>query len=209
MKKISKIGIIMCMIAMFTMLLAGCDLVKKDDNKKEINKEELSGYTEYVDSSGVKFSYPSDWKNLGTTSKPVFGETSTGTSVNYLSESIPKMYNLTSYMAAAVKNVKESMHIDTDIEEEEVKLNGRDAAILTYNGATLNINGGQITTNGSHANAVFAYGNGVINIGIDGSGCIIGCKIGEFLYILEIYKKPALGFVAGEDGADTSRKLVV
>lgn len=132
MKKISKIGIIMCMIAMFTMLLAGCDLVKKDDNKKEINKEELSGYTEYVDSSGVKFSYPSDWKNLGTTSKPVFGETSTGTSVNYLSESIPKMYNLTSYMAAAVKNVKESMHIDTDIEEEEVKLNGRDAAILTY-----------------------------------------------------------------------------
>lgn len=40
---------------------------------------------------------------------------------------------------------------------------GTNAAVLVT-GATLTIKGGIITTNGAHANAVFAYGEGVINI---------------------------------------------
>lgn len=40
---------------------------------------------------------------------------------------------------------------------------GTNAAVLVT-GATLNIKGGTITTNGAHANAVFAYGTGIINI---------------------------------------------
>ena len=41
---------------------------------------------------------------------------------------------------------------------------GVNAAILAYNNATLYIKGGKITTNGSHANAVFAYSTGKIEI---------------------------------------------
>lgn len=41
---------------------------------------------------------------------------------------------------------------------------GINAAILTYNGANLTIKGGSISTNGSHANGLFAYGDGIINV---------------------------------------------
>ena len=47
---------------------------------------------------------------------------------------------------------------------EEADFYGTNAAILVSNGATLNIEGGSITTNGKHANAVFSYGAGIIDI---------------------------------------------
>ena len=40
---------------------------------------------------------------------------------------------------------------------------GTNAAVLSK-GGTLNINGGSVTTNGSHANGVFAYSSGIVNI---------------------------------------------
>ena len=135
MKNTKKIGALICIVLVAILTLTGCSLNigGKDSNKKEtIDKKDLEGYTEYVHSSGVKFSYPSEWKNLGTSSKPVFGDTSTGTSVNYLSESVPKTYNLTSYMSAAVANVKKTMEVVGDIEENEVILNGKDASIIKY-----------------------------------------------------------------------------
>ena len=51
-----------------------------------------------------------------------------------------------------------------DTDDENSDFYGTNAAILTYNGATLNLIGGKVITNGSHANAVFAYGTGVINL---------------------------------------------
>lgn len=132
MKKINKIGVVICMMMVLTLALTGCEFGKKSSNKKEINKNELEGYTEYVHSSGVKFSYPSEWTSLGTSSKPVFGDTATGTSVNYLSETVAKTYGLETYMSAAVANVKKEMSVVGDIEEEEVKLNGKDASIIKY-----------------------------------------------------------------------------
>lgn len=132
MKKLNKIGALICMMVVLTLALTGCEFGKKDSNKTEINKKDLEGYTEYVHSSGIKFSYPTDWQSLETTSKPVFGDTSTGTSVNYLSEQVSKTYNLTTYMSAAVANVKKEMEVVGDVEEEEVKLNGKDASIIKY-----------------------------------------------------------------------------
>ncbi len=41
---------------------------------------------------------------------------------------------------------------------------GTNAAILVKDGAKLTMNGGEVSTDGSHANAVFAYGTGEINI---------------------------------------------
>ena len=50
-----------------------------------------------------------------------------------------------------------------DDEGDSSDFYGTNAGVLVYNGAKLNINGGFINTNGSHANALFAYSNGVIN----------------------------------------------
>ena len=133
MKKTNKIMVLICMMAVITMALAGCEFGKSNVEREVINKKELEDYTEYVHSSGIKFSYPSDWKNLTTTDdQPVFGNTSTGTSVNYLSEQISKVYNIDTYMTAAIDNVKKQMEIIGDIEEQKVKLNGFDASIITY-----------------------------------------------------------------------------
>ena len=140
MKKVSKIGVVICMISVLVMALTGCEFGMKKEQRTEINKDSilddsmsLEGYTEYVHSSGVKFSYPSEWQNLSSSdSKPVFGDTSTGTSVNYLSETVAKTYNIDTYMTAAIANVKKKMEVVGDVEEQKVKLNGKDASIIKY-----------------------------------------------------------------------------
>ena len=133
MKKVSKIGVVICMISVLVMALTGCEFGMKKEQRTEINKNNVEGYTEYVHSSGVKFSYPSEWQNLSSSdSKPVFGDTSTGTSVNYLSETVAKTYNIDTYMTAAIANVKNKMEVVGDVEEQKVKLNGKDASIIKY-----------------------------------------------------------------------------
>ena len=47
--------------------------------------------------------------------------------------------------------------------DENSDFYGTNAAVLVKNG-TLNIDGGSVTTNGSHANGIFAYANGTINL---------------------------------------------
>ena len=51
-----------------------------------------------------------------------------------------------------------------DASGDEADFYGTNAGVLAYNGATLNITGCTIQSNGSHANAVFSYGTGIINI---------------------------------------------
>lgn len=133
MKKLGKIGVLICMISVLAMALTGCEFGMKKEQRTEINKENVDEYTEYVHSSGIKFSYPSEWQNLSTSDeKPVFGDTSTGTSVNYLSETVAKTFNIDTYMTAAIENVKKEMEVVGDIEEQKVKLNGKDASIIKY-----------------------------------------------------------------------------
>ena len=133
MKKTNKIIALICMMGVLIIALAGCEFGKSNVNRTEINKKELVDYTEYIHSSGVKFSYPSEWKNLTTSEdQPVFGNTSTGTSVNYLSEEVSKFYNIDTYMTAAIDNVKQQMEIIGELEEQKVKLNGKDASIIKY-----------------------------------------------------------------------------
>lgn len=131
MKKLNKIVALIGIMVIMAIALTGCEL---KSNKKAIDKKELTGYTEYTHSSGVKFSYPEDWKSLGTSSKPVFADANNGTNVNLLSETVPTGYNLTSYMSASVANIKSQMgdKIKGEVSQEDVKLNGRDASIITY-----------------------------------------------------------------------------
>ena len=119
-------------MVMLALALTGCEFGNKKVERTEVNKKELEGYTEYVHSSGIKFSYPSEWQDLGTTDKPVFGDTSTGTSVNYLSETVAKTYSLDTYMTAAIANVKSEMEVIGDVEEQDVVLNGKEASIIKY-----------------------------------------------------------------------------
>jgi len=121
------------------LLLSGCEFNRNNEQKTELNKEELDGYTEYIHSSGIKYSYPLEWKNLGTNSEPIYGDTSTGTSVNYSSNKPDKLntlYSLESYVSDYIKTLKENpeenMELVGDVEKEIVKLNGRDASIIKY-----------------------------------------------------------------------------
>lgn len=135
MKKLNKIVALIGIMVIMTIALTGCEMkFGSKDNKKTIDKKELSGYTEYTHSSGVKFSYPEDWTDLGTSSNPVFANAQNGTNVNLLSETVSSVYNLTSYMSASVANIKTQLadDIEGEISQEDVKLNGRDASIITY-----------------------------------------------------------------------------
>lgn len=105
-----------------------------NDTTKTINQNDLTGYTLYTHSSGIQFAYPADWTDSGSTSNPVFADSETGTNVNLLSETIPTGYDLTSYMDASISNIKSGLsdNIEGDISQEYVKLNGRDASIISY-----------------------------------------------------------------------------
>lgn len=135
MKKLNKIVALIGMMVIMTIALTGCEMkLGSNDNKKVIDKKELTGYTEYTHSSGVKFSYPEDWADIGSTSKPGFANRNTGTNANLLSEDIKTVNNLSVYINASIANIKSQLgdKIEGDISQEEVKLNGRDAEIITY-----------------------------------------------------------------------------
>ena len=131
MRKTNKITVLMSIIAIMVLTLTGCET---KTNLKTIDKKELTEYTEYTDESGIKFSYPEDWSDIGSGNKKIFVDANTGTNVNLVSENIQSTYNLKTYVTASIKNIKETIgsNIKGDIAEEEVKLNGRDAYIISY-----------------------------------------------------------------------------
>ncbi len=100
-----------------------------------INQKDLNGYSVYTHSSGVQFAYPEAWRSLSTSlDKPVFANSENGTNVNLLSETVPTGYDLTSYIDASISGIKTQMgdKLDGDINRQNVKLNGKDASIITY-----------------------------------------------------------------------------
>ena len=137
MKKISKIVSIIFILIIGVIVLTGCEnkvgnLVKIAENKREITKGDLPGYTVYTHTSGVQFSYPSNWKSLGTTSKPAFANQTNGTNVNLVTETVPAILNFDSYITASIESIKKQLPIIGDISRENVKINGKDASILKY-----------------------------------------------------------------------------
>lgn len=106
-----------------------------DEDTNIINQKDLNGYSVYTHSSGVQFAYPETWRSLGTSSdKPVFANSENGTNVNLLSETVPTGYDLNSYIDASISGIKTQMgdKLDGDINRQNVKLNGKDASIITY-----------------------------------------------------------------------------
>lgn len=100
-----------------------------------INQKDLNGYSVYTHSSGVQFAYPEAWRSLSTSlDKPVFANSENGTNVNLLSETVPTGYDLTSYIDASISGIKTQMgdKLDGDINRQNIKLNGKDASIITY-----------------------------------------------------------------------------
>ena len=106
-----------------------------DEDTNIINQKDLNGYSVYTHSSGVQFAYPEAWRSLSTSlDKPVFANSENGTNVNLLSETVPTGYDLTSYIDASISGIKTQMgdKLDGDINRQNVKLNGKDASIITY-----------------------------------------------------------------------------
>lgn len=135
MKKLNKIVAVIGMLVIMTITLTGCEMkLGSKNNKVIIDKKELTGYTEYTHSSGVKFSYPEDWTDIGTASNPGFADVNTGTNVNFLSSDIKTVNNLSIYVSASIASIKSELgdKIEGDVLREEVKLNGRDAEIISY-----------------------------------------------------------------------------
>lgn len=108
-----------------------------------VDQNDLTGYTTYIHPSGVQFSYPENWKSLGTSdSKPIFANSENGTNVNLLSETMPAGYDLKSYMDKSISNLKTQLagQIKGDINQNYVNLNGKDASIITYTMVQSNTN---------------------------------------------------------------------
>lgn len=107
--------------------------INNNNNINNIN--DLTGYTTYIHPSGVQFSYPENWKSLGTSdNKPIFSNSENGTNVNLLYETIPAGYDLKSYMDKSISGIKNqlSSQIEGDINQNYVNLNGKDASIISY-----------------------------------------------------------------------------
>lgn len=144
MKNIKKYGVLILTVAIMLMMLTACGGTNDKENNEESNTEQNTteqvssvvipdGYTEYEDStSGLKFAYPSNWINVGTDQIPVFADSTTGTTVNLVTESITTGMSLSSYVTASKSAVQSAFTIDGTIDEEDVKVNGVDAVKLTY-----------------------------------------------------------------------------
>lgn len=103
-----------------------------NQNSKVINEVQLNGYSEYTHSSGMKFKYPSTWVTNGLTNTPGFRNSTNGSNVNIVSQTISS--DLNSYVKLSTDAIKRtySTGLLGDITENYVKLNGKDACILTY-----------------------------------------------------------------------------
>ena len=135
MKKLNKTLALAGIMLIIIITLTGCEFKLTDNpNRRIIEKKDVQGYTTYNHPSGVQFIYPEHWVDLGTISKPSFADQSTGTNVYLLIESLKGIYSLDSYTSATMKNFKENLgnEIIGEISREDVKLNGRNASILSY-----------------------------------------------------------------------------
>ena len=96
------------------------------------NYEEDSNYTKYTDMEGIEFSYPSNYKSVGTSTQPTFMDPDiNGASVNLISEDSQNL-SLKNYIKSSLASIKSSLDIQGDIEEKYINLNGIEAAKLDY-----------------------------------------------------------------------------
>lgn len=136
MKKTSKIVALMIVLMLSIITLTGCE------EKREITSQQLEGYTEYTHSSGAKFQYPSEWRSNGLSSAVGFVNSSNGTNVNILTENVGGAVGLKKYTKASIESIKKQYNSNllSEINEEYVKLNGKDACIIDYKVKQSNIN---------------------------------------------------------------------
>lgn len=153
MKNFKKIGVLVFTVAIMLVMLNACG--QKSENKENTNSETQNSttisnvqnttkaqtnnatipadYTEYTDSNtGLKFAYPSTWVNAGTDQIPVFGDSTTGATVNLVTENVTSDVDLSVYVNASKQAVKSTFEINGDLKEETTKVNGIDATKLTY-----------------------------------------------------------------------------
>ena len=126
------------MLLIAVVLLAGCSVGDSVDlsNLPEVKDltEGNADYSRYTSTEGVSFAYPTEWVSVGTETEPMFMDPNgTGSSVNYLTESVSSALAFSTYVNSAIVNLKAEVDITGEIEKTEINLNGSQAFKLVYN----------------------------------------------------------------------------
>ncbi len=130
-------NIIIAIILIIVIFLVGFFIYKNiqenDISKLEIyNYEEDPNYIKCTEMEGVEFSYPSNYKSVGSSSQPTFMDPDiAGTSVNLISEDSQSL-SIKNYIKQSLDSMKKFLNIQGDIEEKYINLNGVKAAKLDY-----------------------------------------------------------------------------
>ncbi len=139
--KSKKIILLLTVLIMAIVLLTGCTGTINNDEPQDLsnlntvtnavaNKE---GYSKYTNDEGISFYCPSDWISVGEEGTLFFvAPDSTGTSANLLSEEIGSMISLSGYVEIAKAKLPEAMDITSEIKQEQINLNGREAYVISY-----------------------------------------------------------------------------
>lgn len=152
MKKVIKNTIIVICVLIFSLIiLSGCQNKKETDinmetnnNIIEINNNNLDGlkeytnkryenYIEYNGNTGVKFAYPSTWVSVGVEGKIEFiNPDDTLMRVNFGSADFPTGMTFEQFMKASEEGIKQVMELKSEVQEERINLNGKEAYKLDY-----------------------------------------------------------------------------
>ena len=102
--------------------------------------EEDDNYTNYTEMAGIEFSYPSNYKSVGTSTQPTFMDPEIqGASVNLVSDNSQNL-PLENYMDLSIENIKKVLTVNGEIEKEYINLNGVKAGKIVYEATQSGIN---------------------------------------------------------------------
>ena len=139
--KNKRIALLLALLTICVVFLTGCDSIINDEGTNELSDLKAvtnavannEGYSSHTNSEGISFSCPTNWISAGEGEMLFFiAPDTTGTSVNLLGEKIGSMISLSGYVEIAKTKLPESMDITSEIQQEEINLNGRKAYVLTY-----------------------------------------------------------------------------
>lgn len=139
--KSKKIILLLTVLILAVMLLTGCSSIINDEKTQDLSNLKIvtnliadkEGYSKYENDDGICFYCPSNWISVGEEGTLFYvAPDSTGTSVNLLSEEIGSMISLNGYVEIAKAKLPDAMDITSDIKQEQINLNGREAYVISY-----------------------------------------------------------------------------
>ena len=139
--KNKKSILLVIFLSLLIVLLTGCSILTSEQQEPDLsslkavtnlvaNNEE---YTKHTNEEGISFYCPTDWISVGEEGTLFFMSPDlTGTSVNLVNEEIGSLISLKGYIEIAKNTLGEEMNLTSEIEQEAINLNGREAYVISY-----------------------------------------------------------------------------